>query len=206
MTEYLVANFTPYGSWGAAAYSQHENLTLLQIASITGLYGVSFLIAWFAAVCNWAWERNFEWREMRPGVAWLASIVVAMCFFGGARLGLAPPDNPTVRVASLSKPDIELIPDPDLAQRVFSGAATADDFDEIQRRGHSINEDLMRRSDREARAGAEMDHFVTADRVMISQVPTRGVNTVYSKIGDLFSWLCIMTLLRLIVVALRQPS
>ena len=45
-TEYLVAMFTPYGSWGAAAYSQHENLLLLQLTSVTGLYGISFLIAW----------------------------------------------------------------------------------------------------------------------------------------------------------------
>ena len=44
--EWLVANFTPYGSWCALAYAQHENLVLLQLVSVTGLYGVSFLIAW----------------------------------------------------------------------------------------------------------------------------------------------------------------
>lgn len=155
-TEYLVATFTPYGSWGAAAYSQYENLTLLQIVSITGLYGVSFLIAWFAAAGNWAWERRFEWGEIRHGAAWVAAVAVAVGLFGGARLGLTPPSDPTVRIASLSKPDIELIPSPEVAQRVFSGTSTEEDYAVIQGRGRSINADLMQRSEREARAGAKI--------------------------------------------------
>jgi apolipoprotein N-acyltransferase len=155
-TEYLVAMLTPYGSWGAAAYSQYENLTLLQIVSITGLYGVSFLIAWFAAVINWAWERRFEWSEIRHGAAWVAAVAVAVGLFGGARLGLTPPNDPTVRIASLSKPDIELIPGPEVAQRMFSGTSTEEDFALIQSRGRSINADLMQRSEREALAGAKI--------------------------------------------------
>lgn len=378
LTEYLVATFTPYGSWGALAYSQHENLTLLQVLSITGLYGVSFLIAWFAAICSWAWERQFEWKEIRHGAAWTAAVAVAVCFYGGARLRLTPPDDPTVRVASLTKPDIELIPSPEIAERIFSGSKTAEDTDQVRRRGRSINNDLLSRSDREALAGARiviwgegnafalkddeqqliqqgielardrkiylgmglatwnsesssplenkivlitpngevawesykaipvpgseaavsarddgrirmiespygrlssaicfdmdfpgllrqagrlrtdvmlvpsndwkeidpwhsemarfraieqgfnlvrhtsgglsiatdyqgrvlsrMDHYTTADRVMISEVPTRGVNTVYSWIGDFFSWVCIATLLGLLRLAWRRPA
>jgi hypothetical protein len=40
---------------GALAYTQHENLVLLQILAVTRLYGVSFLIAWFASVGSWVW-------------------------------------------------------------------------------------------------------------------------------------------------------
>jgi len=156
ISEYLVATFTPYGSWGAAAYSQYENLTLLQILSITGLYGVSFLIAWFAAICNWAWEHQFEWQKIRRGVAWTAMVAVAVCFYGGARLALTTPDDPTVRVASLTKPDFELIPSPEVAERIFSGTQTADDTDEVRRRGRAINDDLLSRSEREAIAGARI--------------------------------------------------
>lgn len=156
MTEYLVATLTPYGSWGSVAYSQYENLTLLQIVSVTGLYGVSFLIAWFAAVCNWAWELEFKWSDIRHGVAWAAAVVVAVVFFGGARLALAPPDHPTVRIASLSRPDIELIPDREVAERISNGTPTEEDFAEVQHRSRLINEDLMRRSEREALAGAEI--------------------------------------------------
>ena len=156
MTEYLVAKFTPYGSWGAAAYSQHENLALLQIVSITGLYGVSFLIAWFAAVCNWAWERRFEWHEIRHGVAWFVAVALAVLFFGGARLALTPPESPSVRVASLTKPDIELFSNPEVARRAMIGAITADELEDIRRLAESINDDLMLRAEREALAGARV--------------------------------------------------
>ena len=35
---------------------------------------------------------------------------------------------------------------------------------------------------------ATMNHFTTSERLMIVQVPTTAVTTVYSSIGDLFGW------------------
>jgi apolipoprotein N-acyltransferase len=35
---------------------------------------------------------------------------------------------------------------------------------------------------------ATMDHFTASERLMVAQVPTTGVTTVYSVIGDLFGW------------------
>jgi apolipoprotein N-acyltransferase len=39
---------------------------------------------------------------------------------------------------------------------------------------------------------AAMDHFSANDRVMVAQVPTRGVFTIYPIIGDLFGWLAVV--------------
>ncbi len=39
---------------------------------------------------------------------------------------------------------------------------------------------------------AEMDHFTASERVMVAQVPTNGVFTVYPVIGDLFGWLSVV--------------
>ncbi len=38
---------------------------------------------------------------------------------------------------------------------------------------------------------ARTDHFTTSERLMIAQVPTTGVYTVYSTIGDLFGWITV---------------
>ena len=54
-SEYL-ASFNPFGTWGSIAYSQYEHLTLLQLLSVTGLYGITFLIGWFASVAASLWE------------------------------------------------------------------------------------------------------------------------------------------------------
>ena len=59
-------------------------------------------------------------------------------------------------------------------------------------------------TDYQGRVLSHMDHFRTADRVMVSEVPTRGVTTIYSMVGDLFAWLCIVTLPVLIVPVIRR--
>ncbi len=42
---------------------------------------------------------------------------------------------------------------------------------------------------------ATMDHFATAERVMVAQVPLASVRTVYARFGDWFAWLCVASLL-----------
>jgi apolipoprotein N-acyltransferase len=37
-----------------------------------------------------------------------------------------------------------------------------------------------------------MDHFTASEWVMVAQVPTQGVFTLYSVIGDLFGWLAVV--------------
>jgi apolipoprotein N-acyltransferase len=46
---------------------------------------------------------------------------------------------------------------------------------------------------------ATMDHFTASEWVMVAQVPTQGVFTVYSVIGDLFAWLCVLGFLAMVV-------
>ena len=38
--------FTPLASWGVAAYTMHDNISLIQTVSLFGLAGLSFLIYW----------------------------------------------------------------------------------------------------------------------------------------------------------------
>ncbi len=57
--EYLNSLTSPFGTWGALAYTQVDNLPLIQLVSITGIWGISFLITWFASSANWVWEQNF---------------------------------------------------------------------------------------------------------------------------------------------------
>lgn len=47
-----------------------------------------------------------------------------------------------------------------------------------------------------------MDHYTTKDQHMTAQVPTKGIRTVYSSIGDSFAWACLAFLLFLIVRSL----
>ena len=45
--------------------------------------------------------------------------------------------------------------------------------------------------DFQGRQLASMDHYLTTDRVLVAQVPTRGTRTVYAFLGDWFAWACL---------------
>ena len=56
--------------------------------------------------------------------------------------------------------------------------------------------------DYEGRVLASSDYFSTGDQVMIASVPTQGIQTIYTLVGDLFAQLCIAGLLILMGFAL----
>ena len=67
--EFFYMTGSPLGSFGSAAYTQYPLLPLIQITSITGMWAITFLLAWFAGVANWAWENDFDWSDTWQGIA-----------------------------------------------------------------------------------------------------------------------------------------
>jgi apolipoprotein N-acyltransferase len=66
---YVEALVSSLGTFGNPAYSQYGELPLLQLLSVTGLWGIVLLMSGFASVVNWAWEQGFAWSQVRPGLA-----------------------------------------------------------------------------------------------------------------------------------------
>ena len=152
--DYLLS-LLPYGSWGSPAYAQYGNLPLMQLALVTGIYGITFLVAWFAAVVNWAWENGFAWPQIRGGVLAYAAVLLVVLFFGSVRL-MFPPTSPTVRIASLTEPDIETYPSADVARRAATGQLTPQEIEDMRQRSRLISDNLLGRAAREADAGAKI--------------------------------------------------
>jgi len=154
-TEYILSR-GPYATWGSVAYSQYGNLALLQVLSVTGLWGITFLIGWFAAVCNRLWEEGLDSKRARVG-AWLClGTIVSVMLLGGARMAMFPPSSPTVRVASISKRKVEPELSAEVSRRMFQGEATSEDMEGIQRWATAIDNDLLLRAEEEMRAGAKI--------------------------------------------------
>jgi len=154
--EYVLA-LGPFGTWFSAGYSQYGNLALIQILSVTGIWGITFLIGWTAAAANAFWE---EWTVSRrvPRVATACVVVIiAALLIGGGRLALFPPSGKTVRVASLSRLPTELHPDPKVVRRFFRHEPlTPEEIAIVRQRSAEIDNDLLQRSVREAQAGARI--------------------------------------------------
>jgi apolipoprotein N-acyltransferase len=161
-SEYL-ASFNPFGTWGSIAYSQYEHLTLLQLLSVTGLYGITFLIGWFASVAEAVWEAGFAIGEARQECLAFAVFFAGVLLYGGGRLALFPPSSQTIRVASITRPDENLFPYPpsaDLNKRVMMGEPLTDtETAQLHQRSNSIADYLLGRADLEAQAGAKVITF-----------------------------------------------
>ena len=148
----------PFGSWGSIAYTQHGNLPLIQMVSVTGLWGLTFLMSWSASVVNWAWEQDFDWRRVRVGVGGYAGILVFILLSGGARLAFFPPESDTVRVASLTK------------SQIFTGAAiSGKDSQTLRTEFQANNADLLAGCEREARAGAKIIFWAEVNAIVMKE-------------------------------------
>ena len=153
--EYLGA-LGPYGSWGSTAYTQFGNLALLQLLSVTGLWGITFLVTWFASMGNWLWEDGLDAKPARRGVAAFAGILLAVILLGGARLAVFPPSGQTVRVASISKRKVQPAPSKAAWGHLLENRATPAELDDVRAGGEAIDNDLLARAEREAQAGAKI--------------------------------------------------
>jgi apolipoprotein N-acyltransferase len=101
-TELLLTLVSPYGLFGTLAYSQSGSLPLLQLISLTGVWGLTFVMTWGAAVANGVWERRFDAHTLRAGVVPFVAVMAAILLFGGIRLAFFPPSGLTVQIAALA--------------------------------------------------------------------------------------------------------
>lgn len=86
---YISVKSNPLGSIRGAAYFQYNNLALIQLLSITGMWGIVFLVNWLGSVVNYAWERGFAWKEIRCNTLAYVAIMLVVFLYGSARLALS---------------------------------------------------------------------------------------------------------------------
>jgi apolipoprotein N-acyltransferase len=93
--------FLPVGALFSPAVAQFPLKGVLQLAAMTGLWGVSFLIAWLAPVVNTLWEEGCKKAHRAVLVYGLCLSVVVLG--GGLRFAIDAPASQTVRVAGVNE-------------------------------------------------------------------------------------------------------
>jgi len=86
MIEYINSLISPFATFGLIAYTQYDNLVLIQIVSLFGIWGLAFLITWSASIVNHAWEHQLQWRMIKVPVMVYLCIMATVLTFGGMRL------------------------------------------------------------------------------------------------------------------------
>jgi apolipoprotein N-acyltransferase len=153
--EFLGSRFNPYGTWGSLGYTQHGNVPLMQLASVTGIWGIGFLVCWFAAVVNWAWDQQFDWGSVQHGVLGFAAVWSVITLLGGLRLAFATAPMPaTVRIAGVGWPG-GIVEPPEFLRAIEPDLDDAE-HDRLRAAFLRIQDSFFTRSQREARAGARI--------------------------------------------------
>ena len=102
VTMEFLRGLTLVSSIGVMAYTQEGFLPLVQITSVIGSYGLSFLILWFGTIVVTAIEKRAGWKKLAS--VYLA-IMIVVFGFGVIRLAAFPVDESnTVNIASIVGP------------------------------------------------------------------------------------------------------
>jgi apolipoprotein N-acyltransferase len=98
--DFLLNLFNPFGTLGVLGYSQYDFLAFSQLASITGMWGLTFMITWFGSVSCWVLENDLLKEKIKQGVLIYTSILLLVLVYGSIRLNM-PLNNSTIKVAGI---------------------------------------------------------------------------------------------------------
>ncbi len=86
LMEWMQYTFTPFASWGVAAYTQSHNLTLMQSLSLFGMPGLSFLIYWVnISITEIAVHRKLTLQTFQIPL----SVLLVLVIFGALRYDIS---------------------------------------------------------------------------------------------------------------------
>jgi apolipoprotein N-acyltransferase len=132
----------------------------LQLASIAGIWGITFVMLWLAPVANNLWRSGWSDGRARAGVAVYGLVLGAVVLFGSSRLVFFAPSGGSLRVASVTPPEILDVASPEDLQPIQQ-IMMKQEVDEAQAANvrailESTYERLFEDTRREARAGADL--------------------------------------------------
>jgi apolipoprotein N-acyltransferase len=156
LTSFLLPSlFAVSGTWDSPGYTQAGLLPLVQIVAVTGMWGLTFLMAWFASVANAVWEQRRNWQAVRSSVFGFVAVLLAVLGFGFVRLTSPLPSAPAVRVAAIASREDLFATISDMNPGTLMPGTPAQRAD-ASARFTPIADDLFRRSERAARDGARI--------------------------------------------------
>jgi apolipoprotein N-acyltransferase len=186
-----------------------------QLLSLLGTWAFIFISSWFASLINYVWENISDWRRSKRTAIIFIAIVVATLSFGAIKIAATRPEQSTVKIAAVimefphymrqagrAGVDIMLSPSYEwpkglVIHSVYMRAIengfslVLPTFD-----GITIIEDVN------GRFLSQMDSAEAGDGILYAEVPTQGINTVYTTLGDLFGWLCVLGTAAIVVLSI----
>ena len=152
------------GTIVSPAVTQFELTSLVQIASVTGIWGLTFLIGWAAATVNLWWENGFDVRKAGRPVTIFALVFALVLLFGAARLALARPASETVRVGGVTVPH-----ERDYWSEIIDLGTPRDVAHRFEAEIAALNERLFAESEKMVQGGAQIVFWSEGNGVLYEE-------------------------------------
>ena len=111
MIEYIIYLIYPILGGLSDAYTQFQNLYLLQIVTVTGIYGITFIMYWTAAMVIWIWNNRNNQKALKKYVRVFGLVMGLVFVYGVVMYHFAGNPERSVRIAGVTVPVSHLLND-----------------------------------------------------------------------------------------------
>ncbi len=109
LLEYIVVSTNPSGSYGTMGHTQ-DYLPLMQIVSITGIWGIVFIVTWTSSIFNWLWDKGYDIKSLKKALPLYFVPLMLMILLGQVRLMMeCPGDTVKIGAINISAPEAQHI-------------------------------------------------------------------------------------------------
>ena len=168
--EYIIYLVYPILGGLSDAYTQYQNLYLLQIVTITGIYGITFLIYWTAAMVIWIWNNKSKKECIRKYIIVYGSVIGLVFAYGVVMFHFAGNSDKSVRIAGVTVPISELLNnDEDVYSTFYTNTFTDENITNARSKLASVADELFLKTELEAQAGAKIVFWSELNGAVLKQ-------------------------------------
>ncbi len=92
----------PQGTWGNPIYTQYHFSSFIQFASVAGIYGLNFIVAWFGTTLNYIVDHKIQAKSYARVLASFTSVIIIILGFGFYQLYNSSSEQNAVRVSTIA--------------------------------------------------------------------------------------------------------
>ena len=168
--EYIIYLVYPILGGLSDAYTQYQNLYLLQIVTVTGIYGITFLISWTAAVVIWIWNNKSKKEYIKKYITIYCSVIGLVFAYGIVMFHFVGNSDKSVRIAGVTVPISHLLnDDKDIYSTFYTNTFTDENITNTRNKLSSVADELFLKTELEAQAGAKIVFWSELNGAVLKQ-------------------------------------
>ena len=170
LIEYIIYLSYPILGGLSDAYTQYQNLYLLQIVTVTGIYGITFIMYWTAAMVIWIWNNRSNQKALKKYVTVFGSVMGLVFVYGVVMYHFAGNLEESVRIAGVTVLVSHLLnDDEDVYATFYTDTFTDENMTNTQDKLAAVADELFIKTKQEAGAGTKIAFWSELNGAVLKQ-------------------------------------